>query len=283
MKKLKEYKSFATQFTLYDTGVEIQAPTKLFVEKSDIANIELGKFSSQISIRLKSTNKVVKLSFSTKEINENEHKRVEQYLNNKITEEQFSTLLPDALLTEKERADKEKSEKEWSEHPILYSVVLLILIIVIAWVIKSIITTSINSFNHLDDSQPSENITITESLETNSSMDNTASETQNDTSPVDDKAGLENTAYVISKRYIESILKSPTTADFPFLDFESTHFGEGRYRVTSYVDSQNSYGAMIRSNWSILMTYKGGEEFSSNSWELEEVIFDGKVVFSSSD
>lgn len=286
MKKLKEYKSFGFHFTLYDTGIEIQAPTKLFVEKSDIANIELGKFSSQISIRLKSTNKVVKLSFSSKEISDNEHKRVEQYLNNKINEEQFSTLPPDALLTEKERDDKEKSEEEWRKHPILYKVIVLILIIVVVlmiWGVKSIISTSINSVKNWDDSQPSETVTVTESPEANSSTEEFVTENQNDTSPINDKAGFEDTAYIVSKRYIESILKSPTTADFPFLDFKSTHFGDGRYRVTSYVDSQNSYGATVRSDWSILMTYNGGEEYSPNSWELEEVIFDGKVVFSSPD
>lgn len=96
---------------------------------------------------------------------------------------------------------------------------------------------------------------------------------------IEDYSNLDSAAYIVSKKYIESILKSPSTADFPFMDFTATHLGDAQYRVTSYVDSENSFGAMIRSDWTILMTYKGGSDTDLSSWELQEVVIDGEVMY----
>ncbi len=186
-----------------------------------------------------------------------------------------------ALVIDMEQENQKMKPEDVSTAGMIFGFVILV---VLFFIVVKVLFFLWGAISGAVSSEPTnESITITESLENDSSAEDFVTEHQNDTSPINNKAELEDTAYIVSKRYIESILKSPTTADFPFLDFKSTHFGDGRYRVTSYVDSQNSYGAMIRSDWSILMTYKGGEEFSPNSWELEEVIFDGKVVFSSPD
>jgi len=47
----------------------------------------------------------------------------------------------------------------------------------------------------------------------------------------------------------------------------------------SCVDSQNSYGAMIRSNWSTIMIFTGGDVADMGAWKVEQIIFDGKVVY----
>lgn len=64
-------------------------------------------------------------------------------------------------------------------------------------------------------------------------------------------------------------LKSPSSAKFPwgfdqytFKDYGSSsdHWGYTRYLVTGYVDSQNSYGAQIRTKWAAEMDYNKSNE-----------------------
>ena len=45
------------------------------------------------------------------------------------------------------------------------------------------------------------------------------------------------------------VLKAPATAKFPDLDEMIVNGSDGKYNVSGYVDSQNSYGAMIRTQY----------------------------------
>lgn len=76
---------------------------------------------------------------------------------------------------------------------------------------------------------------------------------------------------------IKKILKSPSTAEFPggFLSpFEDWSFSKNgtSYTVSSYVDSQNGFGAMIRSQFTI--TY----EWKDETGKVTSLIFDGEKV-----
>lgn len=54
-------------------------------------------------------------------------------------------------------------------------------------------------------------------------------------------------AVVCSQQKVKSLLKSPSSADFPMnIGRSSTPLGENKYLVKSYVDSQNSFGATMR-------------------------------------
>jgi hypothetical protein len=67
---------------------------------------------------------------------------------------------------------------------------------------------------------------------------------------------------VTAHQYIEQLLKAPGSAKFP--DCEASKIeglGNNKYRVTSYVDSQNSFGALLRNNYMILLEYKGKDKF----------------------
>ncbi len=81
--------------------------------------------------------------------------------------------------------------------------------------------------------------------------------------------------HIQAQQFVLQTLKAPSTAKFPALPYEAGSLGDGFYGVKSYVDSQNSFGAMIRSNWSVTMKITG------NQWALEKMIFDDKVVFNS--
>jgi len=88
-------------------------------------------------------------------------------------------------------------------------------------------------------------------------------------------------AHIIAQNYVESVLKSPSTADFPTFDYQASDLGNDKYKVVSYVDAQNSFGAEVRSNYSVTLSYNGsGEWADSNNWTLHELIFDGEVMYS---
>jgi hypothetical protein len=74
-------------------------------------------------------------------------------------------------------------------------------------------------------------------------------------------------AFVMSQSFVEKMLKAPSTADFcSYSDATVTDLGDGRFRVSAYVDAQNSFGAKIRTNYtSVLKTTDG------NRWMLESL------------
>ena len=58
-------------------------------------------------------------------------------------------------------------------------------------------------------------------------------------------------AWAYIQIYVESQLKSPNTADFRFGGYRDvTYLGNGLYSFNSYVDSENSFGAKIRTYFS---------------------------------
>ena len=75
-------------------------------------------------------------------------------------------------------------------------------------------------------------------------------------------------AWAYTQLFVKDKLKSPKSADFPFGGSSGvTPLGKNRYRVVSYVDSQNSFGATIRTNFTCIIKKK------NDSWELEQLQF----------
>lgn len=58
------------------------------------------------------------------------------------------------------------------------------------------------------------------------------------------------------EEYIKSILKSPSTADFPLYDEWKYSKNKNKLIVQSYVDSQNGFGATVRSNFQFTINIK---------------------------
>jgi len=84
-----------------------------------------------------------------------------------------------------------------------------------------------------------------------------------------DRGGM---AYYHCKQYLEQNLSSPSTADFPFGD-RAQQYQNQTYRTSSYVDSQNGFGATIRSHWNCNIQYTGGDENNSKNWKLVNLEF----------
>lgn len=68
---------------------------------------------------------------------------------------------------------------------------------------------------------------------------------------------------------VKRTLNAPASADFPWADLGTvTAEGSGRFCVSSYVDSQNSFGARIRANYRCVIKFHDGE------WALESLKMD---------
>ena len=68
--------------------------------------------------------------------------------------------------------------------------------------------------------------------------------------------------YEDAKDAVRQRLKTPSTAKFPGTvfgagEYKAYKMSNGTYRVTSWVDSQNGFGAMIRSQWVVNLREDG--------------------------
>lgn len=81
-------------------------------------------------------------------------------------------------------------------------------------------------------------------------------------------------AYVMAQDFVEQRLKSPGSADFPtFEESFAEDLGSGKWRVRSYVDSQNSFGALVRSDFTVLLR----DDPNSETWHLEDVTINTRL------
>lgn len=87
---------------------------------------------------------------------------------------------------------------------------------------------------------------------------------------ISNEQDLKTKALVYSHNCVEQQLKSPSSAEFPFGEGSVTKVDNDTFIVTSYVDSQNSFGAMIRTNYSCQVTLTGEDNYTCDNVELFE-------------
>jgi len=81
-------------------------------------------------------------------------------------------------------------------------------------------------------------------------------------------------AYVSAQEYVKQQLKAPSTAKFGACATTDTtkyctkYLGNQRYRVATYVDSQNAFGAMIRTHFVCVMEQTADDYFKLESLEF---------------
>lgn len=82
--------------------------------------------------------------------------------------------------------------------------------------------------------------------------------------------------YSMAKEIIESVLKAPSTADFPSIFSDDIKMARNKdiVAVQSYVDSQNSFGAMVRSEWTVQFRVLN---ISTYSYEIIYANIDGSI------
>ncbi len=85
---------------------------------------------------------------------------------------------------------------------------------------------------------------------------------ENDSSSNSSSSTNKFVAYSYAEDFVKQNLKSPSTADFPGVsekDQHITNLGGGKYRIESWVDSQNSFGATIRAKFSCIIIFEGNK------------------------
>ena len=76
-----------------------------------------------------------------------------------------------------------------------------------------------------------------------------------------------------AEHVIEGILKSPSTAKFVDVQAYELSNLKDVWAINGYVDSQNSYGAMLRNQWEVQLDYRDGK-----GGIVKSILFDGKKV-----
>jgi hypothetical protein len=72
---------------------------------------------------------------------------------------------------------------------------------------------------------------------------------------------------------IEQLLKSPSTANFTDVQAYELSNQKDVWAVNGYVDSENSFGASLRSIWEVDLDYSDGK-----GGTVKSIMFDGKKV-----
>ena len=82
--------------------------------------------------------------------------------------------------------------------------------------------------------------------------------------------------YGYAKEFVERALKAPSTAKYPSIaEWKFGKTDKGYWAVTAYVDSENSFGAMMRSDFYIEMLLTDNGATAKPLY----FIFDGEVVY----
>lgn len=65
----------------------------------------------------------------------------------------------------------------------------------------------------------------------------------------------ETDAKICAVKAVEDTLKAPSTAEFcSYSEMEATNLGGNEWKITGYVDAENSFGAMLREYWTVRLT-----------------------------
>lgn len=77
-------------------------------------------------------------------------------------------------------------------------------------------------------------------------------------------------AWTVCTDAVRDRLRAPRTAKFPWgYDDKVTHLGEGKYHARAYVDAQNAFGAMVRTDFECTVQWITG-----NRWRIEELVLE---------
>ena len=92
-------------------------------------------------------------------------------------------------------------------------------------------------------------------------------------SPEQARKDREIMSLVFAKETIKKVLKSPSTAEFVDVKAYELSNLKDVWAVNGYVDSQNSFGAMIRSQWEVQLDYRDGK-----GGTVKSILFDGEKI-----
>ena len=78
----------------------------------------------------------------------------------------------------------------------------------------------------------------------------------------------------VMKQIVSSFLKSPGSAQFVELVVRKKTGTENQYVAFGDVDSQNSFGALLRTHFNLTAIYQGGDVANTKNWQVDTLDFD---------
>lgn len=86
--------------------------------------------------------------------------------------------------------------------------------------------------------------------------------------PIDNSLLVE--AFTVTQQFVEQRVKTPSTVKWPWVSYRdcTTSLGDGRYKIASYFDAQNAFGAMVRTHFVCIVKTVDGK-----NWRLESLTF----------
>lgn len=82
--------------------------------------------------------------------------------------------------------------------------------------------------------------------------------------PPKEDRGSEGGAFAAAKDMILALIPTPSTADFSLFNSDIVEVSPYKWRVKSYVDFQNLFGAMVRKHFIVDLTYRSGKWYCDN-------------------
>ena len=95
------------------------------------------------------------------------------------------------------------------------------------------------------------------------------SKSSSNTDPEDGFGHNKFDAIVIAEKTVKNNLKSPSTANFCSTSDYTISCSENEWTVSGYVDAQNSFGAELRSNFTVTFTFSSSENYTVNSCNIQ--------------
>jgi len=95
----------------------------------------------------------------------------------------------------------------------------------------------------------------------------------NTSSPEQTTSDRKVISIVFAEDVIKKTLKTPSTAKFVDVQAYELSNLKDVWAVNGYVDSQNSYSAMIRNQWEVQLDYRDGK-----GGTVKSILFDGKKI-----
>lgn len=87
------------------------------------------------------------------------------------------------------------------------------------------------------------------------------------------RTGNSSLALSMAQEFVKDRLIAPGSAEWPGIFEGSDHvtaLGNKRYRIESWVDSQNAFGALLRIQYTAIVVDAGGDRWKLESLDLDE-------------
>lgn len=88
------------------------------------------------------------------------------------------------------------------------------------------------------------------------------------------ESSLISLAHIHCNSYVSDRLVSPSSAEFPMLDFLSNKVGNNHYVIMSSFQAKNRFGVLLKGQYSCNIEWNGNDMGSRNNWKVISLALD---------